>query len=57
MNKCPKCGTVMCEKFDERSGPKGITLAIPNGKFSCMRCGYDTEVEQGGSSSERKDAK
>jgi hypothetical protein len=31
----------MCEKFDERPGPRGVTLAVPNGQFSCMKCGYD----------------
>jgi ribosomal protein S27AE len=39
--RCPKCSTVMCEKFDERPGPRGVTLAVPNGQFSCMKCGYD----------------
>ena len=42
-DKCPRCGATMCQKFDERSGPNGITLAIPNGQYSCMKCGYEPE--------------
>lgn len=35
---CPKCGFEMCEQFDEKPGPHGSTLAVPNGKYFCYRC-------------------
>ena len=38
-NKCPKCGTTMVENFDYKPGPTpSVTLAIPNGKFDCLKC-------------------
>ena len=40
---CPKCGTVMCEKFKYHRGPNDMELAIPTGKFNCMKCGYDPD--------------
>ncbi len=43
--KCPRCGTVMCQLFDDKEGPHGITLAVPNGKYKCYRCGYETSAE------------
>ena len=51
--KCPKCGTVMCEKFDERPGPSGMVFCVPNGQFSCMRCGYDPSASTTGESDGR----
>ena len=36
--KCPRCGFVMCEQFDDKPGPRGITYAVPNGKFICYQC-------------------
>lgn len=42
--KCPKCGIVMVERFDYKVGPHG-TLAIPNGKFHCMRCGMEGKTD------------
>lgn len=35
--KCPKCGTTMCEQFDERPG-KGCVYMVPNGKYVCYAC-------------------
>lgn len=35
--RCQRCGYVMCEEFDERI-VKGMTLLIPNGKYSCLHC-------------------
>jgi len=46
--KCPRCGVVMVQKFNEKPGPRGITLAIPTGKYDCLRCGYDPEKKSEG---------
>jgi hypothetical protein len=35
--KCPKCGFVMCEQFDDRQ-VGNVTLATPNGKYICYKC-------------------
>jgi diadenosine tetraphosphatase ApaH/serine/threonine PP2A family protein phosphatase len=40
--KCPKCGLVMCEQFDEL--PKGIV--VPNGYHACYHCGLIFSPEQ-----------
>lgn len=31
--RCPKCGFLMCEQFDEEG-----SLMIPNGKYICHHC-------------------
>lgn len=36
--RCPTCGTVMCEDFDERRINSIAVLATPNGKFWCYTC-------------------
>jgi len=35
--KCPKCGFVMCEQFDEKQ-ERDLTMMIPNGKYVCYHC-------------------
>ena len=34
---CAQCGFLMCEESDYRE-ERGMTLAIPNGKYSCLHC-------------------
>ena len=46
ISDCPECGKTMCQQFDDKPGPNGITLAIPNGEYKCNWCGYDTLKEQ-----------
>jgi hypothetical protein len=53
--KCPKCGTVMVEGFDERpagevAGALSIVVAIPNGSYRCFRCGHEQPVSTEGRS-------
>lgn len=36
--KCPKCGFIMCEQFEDTPGPNGVTYATPNGSFKCYGC-------------------
>lgn len=35
--KCEACGFLMCEEFDYRE-ERGMTLATPNGRYSCLHC-------------------
>jgi DNA-directed RNA polymerase subunit M/transcription elongation factor TFIIS len=44
-HKCPKCGTVMCEKFQMRKVSEDLELAVPTGEYSCMKCGFDPLAE------------
>ena len=37
-HKCPKCGFVMCEQFDEKPQPSGVIYVVPNGKYICYHC-------------------
>lgn len=43
--KCPKCGFVMCEQFDEVApdwaSPDGSAVMVPNGTFKCYHCEVD----------------
>jgi hypothetical protein len=41
--RCPTCGFVMCEKFEERT-LKGMTLAVPTGVYECLSGRCDTLV-------------
>jgi hypothetical protein len=43
-HKCPECGTVMVQQFDDKLGPHGTILAVPNGTFKCRKCGYQFGV-------------
>lgn len=42
--KCPTCGLVMCEQFDEKTIPDKRSpyfprvYMIPNGKYICYHC-------------------
>jgi len=46
-HRCPGCGFVMCEEFDERRINNVATLATPNGKYVCRsgRCQAPSEKE------------
>lgn len=37
---CIKCGTTMCQQFDDRPINAIASMAIPNGKYICYRCGH-----------------
>ena len=36
--KCPTCGYVMCQTFDDVPVTKLATLAVPNGRYICYHC-------------------
>ena len=36
--KCPKCGFVMCEQFDDKPINEHASYAIPNGTYICYHC-------------------
>ena len=36
--KCPTCGLVMCQQFDEDSTGQYASLMVPNGKYKCYHC-------------------
>lgn len=44
-SKCPNCGKTMVQNFDYKQGPNNIQLAIPNGKYDCLWCGYSESGE------------
>jgi len=45
--KCPKCGFVMCQQFDDKKVNEHASVAIPNGSYICYRCKI-TKTPQGG---------
>ena len=48
--RCPKCGLVMCEQFDEKSIADtpyfNRVVVVPNGKFICYHCEQVKKEEQ-----------
>ena len=36
--KCPKCGFVMCEQFDEKPVTPLASVVVPNGTYICYHC-------------------
>ena len=44
--RCPKCGFVMCELFDEQRINEAASYAIPTGKYRCYHCDIDVEPSE-----------
>lgn len=37
--RCPRCGYVMCQQFDDKRVSDRASLAVPNGTYRCYGCG------------------
>jgi hypothetical protein len=40
---CPRCGYVMCQRFDDKPITALATLAVPNGSYICYYCGRTSD--------------